>query len=228
MSLHRIAIRALLASAIVAGCARRPIQDGQQVGPLIQIRDVYTSCFLLEYDPGRFALFDTCRQSSGRSIRRWLDHFNASTGDVRHVFLTHGHAAQVGGIHNLGDARVYATAAERTLIRAEGGWVDRTVADGSELSLGRTTIRAHRVRGHTPGSVVYEVDGVLVMGDTVVTLRDGSLAPHRDRHTEDANENERNLADLARRFREAGSELDWIAPARSGPVQGIDPLLALE
>lgn len=221
-------LTAMAAMLALAACARRPIQDGQQIGPLIQIRDFTTSCFLLEYESDRFAMFDTCRQASGRPIYRWLDQLGATTDDVRHVFLTHGHAEQVGGIQNVGRARVYATETERRLVREQGGGVDRTVADGTEVTLGRTTVRAHRVPGHTRGSVVYEVDGVLVMGDTVVVLRDGSLVPHEDRDTEDSDQNRRSLQDLARRFREADVELDWIAPSRSGPVQGRTSLLALE
>ena len=221
-------LTAMAATLTLAACARRPIQDGQQLGPLIQIRDFTTSCFLLEYESDRFALFDTCRQASGRPIRRWLDQLGATTDDVRHVFLTHGHAEQVGGIQNLGKARVHAARAERGLVQDHDGEVNRTVADGTEVTLGRTMVRAHRVPGHTRGSVVYEVDGVLVMGDTVVALRDGSLVPHEDRDTEDPDQNRRSLQDLARRFREAEVEVDWIAPSRSGPVQGPASLLALE
>lgn len=218
----------MAATLALAACARRPIQDGQQIGPLIQIRDLTTSCFLLEYESDRYALFDTCRQASGRPIYRWLDQLGATTDDVRHVFLTHGHAEQVGGIQNVGKARVYAARAERGLVRDQDGEVNRTVADGTEVTLGRTTIRAYRAPGHTRGSMVYEVDGVLVMGDTVVALRDGSLELHEDRETEDPEQNHRSLQDLARRFREANVEVDWIAPSRSGPVQGRAPLLTLE
>jgi len=225
---HAILLAAFLQSIALSGCARRPIQDGQQIGPLIQIKDVFTSCFLLEYDPGRFALFDACSQRSGNGIRRWLDQLGYGTNAVRHVFLTHGHPEQLGGLSTLGRATVYATAAEKERIQDEGGWTDHKLADGSEVTLGAISVRTFKVPGHTAGSAVYSVDGVLVMGDTVVARRDGTLESPPDRHTEDPEENRRNVKDLARRLEAGDVEIDWIAPSRSGPVHGLEALLSFE
>lgn len=209
----------------LSACSLRPIEDGQQVGPLIQMRDFSTSCFLLEHEPGLFSLFDACNQASGGSILRTLDNRGYGSDAVRAVFLTHGHPDHVGGLSVFGRARVYALNDEQDLVADEGGKVDRRLADGTEVEVGNYTVRTFAVPGHTPGSAIYEVGKVLVMGDTVVVRRDGSLEARPDRKSDDPDQNVRSVRDLARRLDDADVEVDWLAPAHSGPVQGIEPLL---
>ena len=222
--MHRSLFVPLLAT-VLGACSRRPIHDGQQVGPLIQIKDVFTSCFLLEFEPGRFALFDACNQGSGASITRTMERLGHDDSDIRWVFLTHGHTDHLGGINALDSARVYAPWAEKDAIEAEGVDVKRTVVDGSTVSLGRYSIRAFSVPGHTPGSTVYEVGRVLVMGDVVIAQRDGSLEPPPDRTSDDPGQNLRSVRALADQLRGGDVEVDWIAPAHSGPVHGLPALL---
>lgn len=214
------------AALMLSGCSRRPIEDGQQVGPLIQMKDSFTSCFLLEYDPGRFAVFDTCNAGSARAIERTLEDFDADLGDVTRVFLTHGHADHLGGLGRLEKVAVSAHGDERDRIKEEGHQVNRSLADGSDVVLGDYTVRAFHVPGHTEGSMVYEVEGVLVMGDVVIAQRDGSLEPPPERYSDDPAESDRSVRALARQLDEGEVEVEWIAPAHSGPVQGIEALLA--
>ena len=49
-----------------------------------------------------------------------------------------------------------------------------------------------------------------------------------DRSTDDAEANAESVASLAARLDRAGVELDWIAPAHSGPIQGAATLFALQ
>lgn len=41
------------------------------------------------------------------------------------------------------------------------------VSDGDTLDLGGVEVRVHGMAGHTPGAVAYEVDGAVLVGDTV-------------------------------------------------------------
>jgi hydroxyacylglutathione hydrolase len=83
----------------------------------------------------------------------------------RWIIHTHGHADHTGG-----------TAMLRTRLGAEvlghaadSGWFtpDRDLAGQGALSLGRLRLQVHEAPGHTPGSVLLEVEGRLLTGDTL-------------------------------------------------------------
>jgi glyoxylase-like metal-dependent hydrolase (beta-lactamase superfamily II) len=192
----------------------------------VQVKDSFTSCFLLEYAPKQVAFFDACWKDDGRAVEAALEAKGLTPDAVDAVFLTHGHSDHLGGLGQLSGASVYALAAERGLIREEGQSVDELLQDGDEVVLGDHTVHVYSVTGHTRGSAVYEVDGVLLMGDTVIAQKDGSLAPPAERYSEDPAENDASVRALVTRLDAEGVEVEWVAPSHSGPLRGSKALRA--
>lgn len=102
-------------------------------------------------DPGDASTaLDLCREHEVRP--RWVLH-------------THGH-----GDHSGGTAEVKAETGATILgHRADADWYEPDVdlSGRSELRLGALRFRVHEVPGHTPGSVLLEVEGRLLTGDTL-------------------------------------------------------------
>ena len=210
----------------LTACSRLPIEDGAKVGPLVQVKDSFTSCFVLEYLPERAALFDACWDDSGTVVSKALEEQGLTTDSVDAVFLSHGHSDHLGGLASLPQASVYALEAERSLLQESSAALNVSLYDGDTVSLGPYTVRVYAVTGHTAGSAVYEVDGVLLMGDTVTAQKDGALAPPPERYSDDPAENDESVRALADRLSEAGVEISWVAPSHSGPLKGAKALNA--
>jgi hydroxyacylglutathione hydrolase len=83
----------------------------------------------------------------------------------RWIIHTHGHADHTGGSAAL-RARLGAEVIGHV---ADAGWFapDRDLAGQGALALGQLRLRVHEVPGHTPGSVLLEVEGRLLTGDTL-------------------------------------------------------------
>ena len=223
-----MSVRVLVAGSLLTltGCSRLPIEDGQKVGPLTQVKDSFTSCFMLEYEPQRVALFDACFNDSGKAVTGALEEQGLTADAVDAVFLSHGHTDHLGGLSAVPNASLYALAEEFDLIAETGRTLDVTLRDGDEVAMGDYRIRVYAVTGHTAGSAVYEVEGVLLMGDTVIAQKDGSLAPPPERYSDDPAKNDESVRALATRLDDDGVEVSWVAPSHSGPVKGMKALRA--
>jgi hydroxyacylglutathione hydrolase len=83
----------------------------------------------------------------------------------RWILHTHGHPDHTGG-----SATIRARVGARVLgHRGDAGWFapDEDLAGRAELALGALRVRVHEAPGHTPGSVLFQVDGRLLTGDTL-------------------------------------------------------------
>ena len=216
----------LVFGILLSGCSRMPIEDGRKVGPLVQVKDSFTSCFMLEYTPKCVAFFDACFNDSGRAVSEALAARGLTPSAVDAVFLSHGHSDHLGGLGMLPQASVYALEAERDLVAEAGRAVNVSLQDGDEVALGDYAVHVYAVTGHTEGSAVYEVGGVLLMGDTVIAQKDGSLAPPPERYSDDPAENDASVRALVERLDALGVEVEWVAPSHSGPVRGSKALRA--
>lgn len=214
-------------SLSVFGCSRAPIEDGREIGPLVQVKDSFTSVFLLDVGDGTAALFDAGFQSSGRRIEKALEARNLGRDDVAHIFVSHGHTDHLGGLTVFENAAVHAHADERALLAEAdlgGRSIDVVHREGDVVPLGEYTVEVFHVPGHTAGSTVYLVGGVLVMGDVVIAQKDGTLAPPSEGFSDDPAENDASVRALAERLAPRRDEVAWIAPHHSAPLKGFGPL----
>lgn len=154
----------------------------------------------------------------GKSLTRALESLDATTADVRWVFLTHSHRDHIAAWRTLRQARFHVGAAEQSLLfgdSAHGGWIPRwtdrikatrapkrgeltisAIGRDTVLVVGADTIRAYLVPGHTPGSVAYLFRGVLFLGDAVTYTRRGGFAPAKRGFSDDPRTGAANLSRL--------------------------------
>lgn len=198
-------------------------EDGAQLGPVVQLKDWFTSCFLLD-GGDEVVLFDACWR--GDRLTRLLDRQGLAPEAVTHVLLTHGHTDHVGALEALPGAAVWALEAEAPLVAesADGRPVDRVLADGEVVSLAGQTVEVFAVPGHTAGSAAFLVGGTLVFGDAGLVDRDGALVPAPEGRSDDPALAIDSVRALADRLAPRAEEIEWIAPAHSAAIAGFAPL----
>ena len=210
---------------ISTGCADiKPIEDGKTYGSIVTIKDLFTSCYLLKAGD-RVILFDTCWRQS--ALKAGLAQHDVLPDQVTHVFMTHGHADHVGGLSILANAKVFALQPEQPNLTEHAhnyGAIDERLSDGQELRFGDHTIRVLAVPGHTPGTAVYWVNGVLLLGDAARINKAGALLSEEG-FSEKPEQAAESLAALAGRLQRKRLAVDWLVPAHTGSAAGLQPLL---
>lgn len=126
-------------------------------------------------------------------IDRYLDVASANGWQVTRVVDTHLHADHVSG------ARALASATGAVLQLSPGDsrrFAFSPLGNGDRVELGRATVRVVATPGHTPGSIVLDLDGgALLTGDTLFV--DGVGRPDlADRASEQADQLHRSLHTL--------------------------------
>lgn len=199
-------------------------ENGARLGPVIQLQDWFTSCFLLE-GGGEVVLFDACWRSP--RLEEALGEQGRGASDVTHVLLTHAHDDHVGALEVLPNAQVWALGAEAELVETatdDATALDRVLADGDSLSLAGETVEVYAVPGHTDGSAVYLVGGTLIFGDAGLVNAAGELVGVPEDRSDDPAQAEESVRALAERLAPRSDEVDWIAPAHSAAIAGFAPL----
>jgi hydroxyacylglutathione hydrolase len=204
-------VRTLLSAAVAAGlpgCARA-------VGPLVQpgcsavalTAGPNTSMVYLARLDGAVIAVDLGWWDAPRKVRRALGELDAAPAEVTHVFLTHSHRDHVGAWRLLRRSEFHLAQGERAAFTGErrhSGWGPRVVEAlkatdlprHGELDIrtfsrdtayvfGPDTVYAYVVPGHTAGSAVYLVRGVLFLGDAATYTPWGGFAPAVPRHSDD-------------------------------------------
>ena len=122
-------------------------------------------------------------------LPRLLRALDASPSDVRFVFLTHAHRDHIAAWPLVRQARFVLGAAEAPVFTGTGsytGWAAKvsdewneyprpkpgelslvTIASDTAIALGRDTVFAFPVPGHTPGSTAYLFRGIFFGGDAI-------------------------------------------------------------
>lgn len=168
-----------------------------------------------------------------------LRELGATHADVRHVFLTHSHRDHIGAWRSVRHSRFYLASAERSRLlgdTAHRAWIPRfadklrrprlpragelsvqTFTRDTTYAIGRDTVRAYIVAGHTAGTTVYLFRGVLFLGDAVTYSRFGGFAPAKRGFTDNRKAAIENLQDLWDRLPEEGIRYACTAHARCAP-----------
>ena len=199
---------------LLLACGNASVDDGARLNALTQHDDGFASFFSLEAEDG-VILFD-----AGNSKDALVEVVDGR--DVLGVFLSHGHGDHLGGLAET-PAPVLALAAEEDLLTEEGVTLDQPLEEGL-VTLGGWTIEVFAVTGHTEGHAVYLVDGVLLMEDTVVVDKDGSLKRLPNFFYDDPDESDASVVALAELLASRVDELAIIAASHSGPTTDIDAL----
>jgi glyoxylase-like metal-dependent hydrolase (beta-lactamase superfamily II) len=214
-------------------------------GKSVQIVDGYVSAFLLSAGDGAVALVDCGNDPTGAAILEQLKQWGFGPNGVKAIFLTHGHPDHIAACHLFRDAEVYAFADDVKMAageaRAKGPLpskldtppektvkVTKTLNDGETITVGTLNVTAYAVPGHTGGSAAYLADGVLYVGDSANGKADGkSLKKAPWLFSDDSEQNVASMKKLHQRLKEGNATVLKIAPAHSGPIDGLDPLLTV-
>jgi hydroxyacylglutathione hydrolase len=230
---------AIIASAFIGTSA---IQDGRDLGAVRIVKDGIVSMGVIDVGGGKVALVDAGVDKEGKAILAELSRRNLAPDAVMAILLTHGHGDHFAGAHLFPSAPVYALAADVALAEGrEGGkgplarvmghkptgiTIARGLTDGEALTLGNKTVRVFAVPGHTAGSAAYLVDGVLFLGDSAGSSKDGKILPAPWAFSDDGAQNRASLKALADRLRPEASTVKYLVPAHSGVLEGLAPLQA--
>ncbi len=214
-------------------------------GKAVQILDGYVSAFLLSAGDGAVALVDCGNDPSGAAILEQLKQWGFGPTGVKAIFLTHGHPDHIAACHLFKDAEIYAFPEDAKLAageaRAKGPLpskmdtpaekaikVTKTLTDGETVTVGTLNVTAYAVPGHTAGSAAYLADGILYIGDSGNGRADGkSLKAAPWIFSDDTAQNVASMKKLHARLKAGNATVDKIAPAHSGPIDGLDALLTV-
>jgi glyoxylase-like metal-dependent hydrolase (beta-lactamase superfamily II) len=203
-----------------------PIVDGQQVVPGVEtVKDGFVSVFVLDAAAGKVALIDAGRDASGKAILAALARRGLASGSVSAIFLTHGHPDHTAACRLFPDAQIYALETEVGLI-GDAAHVTHPLKDGEGVNVGDLHVETFAVPGHTPGSAVYLARGTLFFGDSAGASKDGAMMKAVRLFSKDAGQNVASLKALEARLRPRAAEVEALAFAHTGPLEGFQPFAA--
>ncbi len=172
-------LRVWVAALVLAGARPAPAQNDDSwrepfdafriVGNVYYVGSRGLASFLFATPEGD-VLLDTGVDTSGPLLRASLERIGMHVGDIRVLLNGHAHFDHVGThaeIQRLSGARVMVMRQDAEAMSkgrdlsalATGSWppvnIDRVLDDGDTVSIGGTTLTAHRTPGHTNGCTTW-------------------------------------------------------------------------
>jgi glyoxylase-like metal-dependent hydrolase (beta-lactamase superfamily II) len=105
--------------------------------------------------------------------------------------------------------------------------VTNVLRDGETVEAGSVALRVFAVPGHTSGSSEFLAGVVLFMGDCANADKQGRLRGAHFLFSENMGRNRESLKALARRLKPLEKKVKVLAPAHTGSLSGLKPLLEL-
>ena len=209
-----------------------PLRDGEELADgavhiaTDRMGPITIGAYIFTLADGGVGLIDTTMDPEAPAILTALTRLGRTPDDVRAIFLTHFHDDHSAGAQAFPNADVFALEPDVPAInRREGITVTRGLRDGEIVDVSGTEVEVFAIPGHTPGSAAYLVHGVLFLGDSAGAGSDGQLAANTFIFTDDPDQTEESLRQLADRLRSRAGEIRNIALGHQGPVEGLGPLL---
>lgn len=235
-------IALLLAAGILMRVRQNTHGEAERLRPnLVHVRNFFTDLYGYKLPSGKVLLFDAGVGPDGTSVDAITNALGVARTQVTDVFLTHGHFDHIAAAPGLATARVHIgirdsdMAAQRakthpSLVALLARVMpvppvlatDAFLGDRAQLPLEGKTLTAVPLPGHTPGSYVYALDGVLFAGDSI-QIEDGTLTFANPATTIDLDENKRSLAQL--RHGLAGERIETVCTGHQGCIGNGDALL---
>lgn len=205
------------------------------------VKDGMVAFFVLPAGGQSVALVDCGNDPGAAKVLSELERRGATPEDVKAIFLTHGHGDHTAGCHRFPQAEVMALSADVNLaagreaarglltrFRKNGpgrsATVTRGLRDGEEVQVGDLSVRVLSLPGHTDGSAAFLAGGVLFLGDSAMSLKDGRLAGAPGPFTNDVQMNHASLRALWGRLKLERLAVETLAFSHSAPQQGIAAL----
>jgi len=139
-------------------------------------------------------------------------------------------------------ADVYAMAAEKDVIEGRaktkgpapkmmgahdsGVRVSHPLQDGEVVTVGDVLVTAFALPGHTAGSAVYLIDGVLYFGDGASATKDGKVTPAKYLFSDDQKQDIASLETLEKKLEPRAAEIKTLEFAHTSTLTGFEPLRA--
>jgi len=222
----------------VAGPARAPIAGGFQRGIVEVVQDDFVVVGILNSGEGKVVLIDAGVAEDAGPIMAALKKRGLGPEAVVAILFTHGDFDHTRGALKFPGAQLMALEADVGLVagkvskyplkpvRETGITVTRALRDGEVVEVGDLKIEVFAVPGHTPGSAVYLVGGVLFLGDSAGASVDGKLLGGDPQHTVDQELNRQSLLGLASKLETRASEIHLMVPSHTKLFEaGLGPLL---
>ena len=200
------------------------------------VKDGMVAAFVLPAGGISVALVDCGDDPAATRLLAELARRGARREDVKAIFLTHGHRDHVGGCRQFPGAEVMALGADVALAAGDAASrgllarvmpkdpaktvkVARVLRDGETVQVGTLAVRVFAIPGHTEGSAAYLAGGVLYVGDSATSRKDGTLAGAPAPFSDDVARNHASLRALWRRLAGERLAVEAVAAAHSAPQQ---------
>jgi glyoxylase-like metal-dependent hydrolase (beta-lactamase superfamily II) len=202
------------------------IVDGQELVPGVQVvKDGFVAVFTIDAGLGKVVLVDAGRDESGKAILAALGKRGLTPASVSAILLTHGHPDHTAAAKLFPDAKVYASKSDVALV-GDKVKVTNPLEDNEVFDVGELHVESFATPGHTPGSVVYFIKGVLFFGDSAGASKNGEVLKAVRLFSKDSAQNVASLKALAAKLQPRAGEVKELAFAHTGPLAGFAPLAA--
>ncbi len=218
-----------------------PIHDGEALGTRgKQVKDGFVSAGVIDTGNGTVALVDCTNDKDAKAIVADLESRKLGKDAVKAIFITHGHGDHANGCGVFSKAETYAMAAEKDLIEGRakasgpitkffpakdsGLRVTHFLADGDEVTVGDVKVTAFALPGHTAGSAVYLIDGVLYFGDGASANKDGKVTAPKYLFSDSQAQGIASLKALEQKLEPRAAEIKTLEFAHTGTLSGFEPL----